>query len=220
MDWLEIDVNTSRDGVMYVFHGPDLARTTGAAGKIYERDSSELDKLDCGSWFDPSFAGERIPRLTKFLEWIDRRIKIFFDVKYADLFRLVRLIESMDMQGECFFWFGREKFVRAFREVARTLPLKINVKSPQDVVRASNEHNAAIVELSLSDMSEEMASVCAERNIRTMILESRNDPDAFRRILAWQVDMVNVDHGDVFLRYRNEYMASFAGQGMELATDK
>lgn len=208
MEWLEIDVNTSRDGVMYVFHGPDLSRTTGAAGKIYEWHSADLDRLDCGSWFDPAFAGERMPRLDEFLGWIDRRIRIFFDVKYADLPRLVGLVDSLGMAGECFFWFGREKLVHAFREVTGTLPLKINVRSPRDVLRAKRDYNASIVELSLDDMSETLAAVCSANGVRTMIRHGGNDPACFRRILAWQVDMVNVDHGDIFLHYRNEYMAS------------
>ena len=212
MDWLEIDVNTSRDGVMYVFHGPDLSRTTNGTGRIYEWHSRDLDELDCGSWFDASFASARIPRLEEFLRWIDHRIRIFFDVKYADLTRLVDLVYGLGMERECFFWFGREKFAKSFREVTADLPLKVNVDSPEAAVRAGQEYGANIVELALDNMSEEMAAVCAKLQLRTMIMHSRNDPEAFRRILAWQVDMANVDHGDVFLRYRNEFMADQAGK--------
>ncbi|HKI75348.1 MAG TPA: glycerophosphodiester phosphodiesterase family protein, partial [Pseudomonadales bacterium] len=207
MDWLEIDVNTSRDGVMYLFHGPDLARTTNGTGKIYDHDSDVIDRLDCGSWFDASFAGEPVPRLEPFLRWIDHRIKIFFDVKYADLPGLVRLIHDLDMQDDCFFWFGREKFVKAFREVTRELALKINVRTPEDVIAAKRDYDAGIVELSLENMSQPMAETCEDLGVKTMILHSREDPDAFREILRWQVDMVNVDHGDVFLKCRNEFMS-------------
>lgn len=208
MDWLEIDVNTSRDGVMYVFHGPDLARTTNGKGKIYDWDSVDLDRLDCGSWFDPAFAGERIPRLDEFLRRIKHRIKVFFDVKYADLSKLVALLHELDMADECFFWFGREKFVTAFREVTPDLPLKINVRTPADVDAARTRYNASIVEFGLQDMSEAMAAACRANEIRSMILHKENDPVAFRRILEWNVDMVNVDHGDQFARVRREYLAS------------
>lgn len=208
VEWLEIDVNTSRDGIMYLFHGPDLARTTGAAGKIYEWDSDALDRLDCGSWFDAAFEGERIPRLEAFLAWIDHRIKIFFDVKYADLDRLVDMIHGLGMEDECFFWFGREKHVSRFREVTATLPLKINVRGPEDVLRAKRDYNASVVEFSLENMSEALAAACRQADIKTMIMHTRNDPDAFRRILKWQVDLVNVDHGDAFLACRRDYLAS------------
>lgn len=207
MDYLEIDVNTSRDGVMYVFHGPDLGRTTNGTGKIYEWDSHDLDKLDCGSWFDPAFAHERIPRLDEFLRRIDHRIKVFFDVKYADLSRLVALLHEREMADECFFWFGREKFVTAFRAVTPDLPLKINVSKPDEVAVAKARYNASIVEFGLRDMNEDMAAACQASGIKSMILHKDNDPVAFRRILEWNVDMANVDHGDHFARVREEYLA-------------
>lgn len=207
VEWLEIDVNSSRDGVMYVFHGPDLSRTTNGNGKLYDLESGAVDRLDCGGWFDPRFAGERIPRLEEFLRWIDHRCRIFFDVKYADLERLVDLVRRLDMEDECFFWFGREKFAKMFREVTTTLPLKINVRSPEDVVAARAVHGANIVELSLGNMSARMAEICDANDIRTMILHNREEPEAFKEILAWGVDMANVDHGDVFLRCRAEFLS-------------
>ena len=70
--------------------------------------------------------------------------------------------------------------------------------------------NANIVELALDNMSEEMAETCARLQLKTMIMHGRDDPNAFRRILAWQVDMANVDHGDVFLHYRDEFVAGQA----------
>ena len=142
MDYLEIDVNTSRDGVMYVFHGPDLGRTTNDTRKIYELDSHDVDRLDCGAWFGEGFEGERVPRLEEFLDWIDHRIKIFFDVKFADLDRLVSQVDDRQMSDECFFWFGKERDARMFRKVAPHLPLKINVTSPVEVIEAKQQYDA------------------------------------------------------------------------------
>jgi len=201
MDYLEIDVNTSRDGVMYLFHGPDLSRTTAATGKIYEWDSAELDELDCGSWFDPSFHGERIPRLEDFLRWVDHRIKIFFDVKYADLEELVDMVYRLSLQEECFFWFGRPQFAQRFVEVAPKLPIKINVRTADDVKRAKEEFDASIVELYLEDMRDEVVDICRELDVKTMILQRELDLDAFQRVLDWNVDMVNVDHADHFAAF-------------------
>jgi hypothetical protein len=63
MDMIEIDVSCSHDGVLYLFHGPQLEKTTNGQGLIMERGSAEIDQLDARSRFSPDFAGERIPRL-------------------------------------------------------------------------------------------------------------------------------------------------------------
>ena len=71
MDYLEIDVSTSKDGVLYVFHGPELEKTTNGTGLIFDHTAAELDRLDAGRWFSPKFAGEHIPRLEPFQDEIE-----------------------------------------------------------------------------------------------------------------------------------------------------
>jgi glycerophosphoryl diester phosphodiesterase len=102
MDYVEIDVNTSSDGIMYVFHGPQLHKTTNGTGMIFERTAAELDQLDAGSWFHPRFAGESIPRLEPFLRWISGKAKVFLDVKLAHLDQLVELIYDVGLEDDFF----------------------------------------------------------------------------------------------------------------------
>ncbi len=199
MDYLELDVNTSRDGVMYVFHGPALERTTNGSGKLYEFDSAEIDSLECGSWFGAEFSDQRVPRLDEFLVWVDHRIKIFFDVKWANLTTLIGLVYRYNLQDECFFWFGKEKFAREFRALDRSLQLKINVNNAAQVREICKVYGANIVEFSLNQMSASMRDECRLGGVKSMILQRELDLDAFTRILDSGVDMVNVDHGDRFL---------------------
>ena len=77
MDYLEIDIITSKDGVLHVFHGPELAKTTNGSGYIFEHTAAKLAQLDAGGWFDPKFAGEPIPQLAPFLRWVKGKIKLF-----------------------------------------------------------------------------------------------------------------------------------------------
>jgi len=200
VDYLEIDVNCSADGVMYVFHGPDLTRTTNGSGKIYEHSSDVIDQLDCGSWFHPDFHDQRIPRLSSFLDWIDHRVKLFFDVKWAPLPELISLIEDNELQNECFFWFGRDRDALAFRNLTHTLNLKINVSSGADIERAVSVYAANIVELSLADCNDELLTTAQRLDVKTMILQREKNDDAYRRIIHSGVDMINLDHGDHFLK--------------------
>ncbi|MEQ8322113.1 MAG: glycerophosphodiester phosphodiesterase [Rhodospirillales bacterium] len=66
--WVEFDVMLSGDGVALLFHDDTLNRTTNGKGLIAKHDFSDLRELDAGSWFNATFAGERIP---SFAETID-----------------------------------------------------------------------------------------------------------------------------------------------------
>lgn len=48
---LEMDVHSSKDGVIVVIHDSTLERTTNGRGKVKEYTYEELKKLDAGYWF-------------------------------------------------------------------------------------------------------------------------------------------------------------------------
>jgi glycerophosphoryl diester phosphodiesterase len=200
MDYVEIDVTSSADGVLYVLHGPELEKTTNGSGMIFDRHSTELDQLDAGSWFAPQFAGERIPRLEPFLHWIKGQAKLFLDVKLAHLEQLVRLIYDVGLEEECFFWFELRQSARYFRELAPDLLLKINARTVKDVIEAAEVYQANIIEIGLNKVNQDLMDTCRERGLKVMLYYSKKDPAAFRRMLAWKPDLVNVNHGDVFAR--------------------
>ncbi len=200
MDYIEVDVNTSKDGVLYVFHGPGLSRTTNGSGLISHRLAAEIDQLDAGSWFDPRFASERVPRLEPFLHWLKGKAKVFFDVKRANPAQLIDLVYQLKLEHECFFWFEQAQAALEFRRLAPDLALKINVSKVADVVKAAEVYQANIVEVELPDMSRDLVTACRERHLKIMIHHKKNDPAAFRQILAWEADIANVNHGDVLAR--------------------
>lgn len=204
MDYIEADVNTSKDGVLYVFHGPELERTTDGTGLITELTSEEVDTLDAGSWFDPEFAAERIPRLDAFLSWLKGKAKVFFDVKMDDPQPLIDLVYKVGLEQECFFWFGSQQAAVRFREIDRKLALKMNVSKPKDVIKAVEEFGANIVEVGLENMSEELFDVCRQHGVKIMIFHPHKDLEGFRQIIEWGVEIANVDHGDLFARLVRE----------------
>lgn len=202
--YVEIDVRTSKDGVMYIMHDFTVDRTTDGKGFVSGLTSEEIDKLDAGSWFDAKFAGEKVPRLEPYLRWIKGKAKVYFDVKGADLAELIRMIYDVGMENDCFFWFGSDRKAREFRELDKKIPLKINVRTAADVRKAHEEFDADIVEVGLSNMSEELVSTCKELGIKVMVYHPEKDPEAFRKIVEWKADMVNLNHPDVFRAVENE----------------
>lgn len=80
-DVTEIDVRTTKDGVLVCLHDADLARTTDGTGKVGERTLAEIRTLDAGGKFDAKFKGERIPTVREVLELCKGRIDVMLDLK-------------------------------------------------------------------------------------------------------------------------------------------
>jgi len=75
-DMVEFDVQRTADRTLVVVHDKTFARTTDVAsvfpGREHDPISSftwhQVQRLDAGSWFSPTYAGTRVPTLAQLLE--------------------------------------------------------------------------------------------------------------------------------------------------------
>ena len=80
-DGVELDVHLSADLVPVVIHDSTVDRTTDGTGRVADLPLAALKELDAGSWFDPTFAGERIPTLEEVFEEIGKSLLINVELK-------------------------------------------------------------------------------------------------------------------------------------------
>lgn len=80
-DFIELDMQQTRDGVLVVMHDSNLKRTTGVNKDIWDVDYADIQNLDAGSWFDPAYANARIPTLEETLQFVDKRAKLNIEIK-------------------------------------------------------------------------------------------------------------------------------------------
>jgi len=82
-DWIEIDVQLTSDGEVVVIHDKDLMRVANQDVKVGETTVHDLKQIDVGSWFDKTFANERIATLDEVLDLCRDRAKVNIELKYA-----------------------------------------------------------------------------------------------------------------------------------------
>jgi glycerophosphoryl diester phosphodiesterase len=83
-DYIEFDVQLSKDGRPVVIHDRTVDRTTNGTGKVRGLTYAELRRLDAGSWFNPSYAGEKIPSLDEVLDAFIGKIGLLIELKAQD----------------------------------------------------------------------------------------------------------------------------------------
>jgi len=80
-DGIELDVHLSRDGVPVVIHDETVDRTTNGRGHVASMTAEQLRRLDAGSWFAQSFAGETVPTLEEVFAWTGERLRLNVEIK-------------------------------------------------------------------------------------------------------------------------------------------
>lgn len=129
-DYLELDLQRTRDGVLIAFHDDTLERTTNVAEVFPGREKQsidrfawyELQRLDAGSWFNAahperareSFAGAKIMRLDEIIdiaEGGEHKPGIYIETKSPELFPGIEadLVEALAKRG----WFAPRNAGRA-----------------------------------------------------------------------------------------------------------
>jgi glycerophosphoryl diester phosphodiesterase len=127
----EVDLRTTRDGVIVCLHDDTPARTTNAppgwADKpLREISFEELRAWDAGTWFDARFAGARVPSLDEVFELMarDPAREIYLDLKDVELGRVVEAIAARGFEKRVIFVHGSPGYCRTLQrtfEGARTM---------------------------------------------------------------------------------------------------
>ena len=76
---IELDIQLSSDGEVYVFHDYTLVRMTGNEGMLTKMSSADLEKIRLLS--GGTETGEKIPTLREVLEVVDGRVPILVELK-------------------------------------------------------------------------------------------------------------------------------------------
>ena len=106
----ELDIRTTKDGHLVVLHDDSVERTTdGPSRSVRDMTLHEVRQLDAGRWFDPAFAGVRVPTLEETLALIRQRKRratiIALNVKQLNPdgeSQLVSLVENHGLLDESF----------------------------------------------------------------------------------------------------------------------
>jgi glycerophosphoryl diester phosphodiesterase len=115
-DFVEQDLQVTKDGVLICLHDPDLARTTNVAEVFPDRTMirdpegtgtpkrgwytvdftlAEIKRLDAGSWFNranpfaasPAYVGQRVPTMEETIKFVGNRAGLYIELKHFTFYK-------------------------------------------------------------------------------------------------------------------------------------
>lgn len=157
---MELDIHQTKDGELAVIHDFDLKRVgRPSRAKIKNLAWKELSSVDVGSWFEKSFAGERVPRLEQVLDLAEGKAEVLIELKAGsriypgiekrvlDLLRRRRALDwaplssfdhqalyelrSLDAGARLGYLLGATRLSTAYREMAELKVESLNISRRQ-----------------------------------------------------------------------------------------
>lgn len=127
-DFVEQDLQVTKDGALICLHDPDLARTTNVSevfpGRQTMRDPShtgtpkrgwytvdfslaEIKQLDAGSWFNranpfaanPAYVGQRVPTMEEAIKLVRNRAGLYVELKHYTFYKSLGFDTAAKLAG-------------------------------------------------------------------------------------------------------------------------
>lgn len=104
-DYVEIDVMTTKDNEVVVFHDSTLKRIANSNKKIKDMTLKEVKQIDNGLYFSKEFRGERIPTLEEVFKSFKGKVRFNIELKTTSKYdnlsnEVARLIKEYNMEDQ------------------------------------------------------------------------------------------------------------------------
>ena len=242
VDYLEQDLQQTRDGVLVILHDDTLDRTArgpaaDCTGLVRDKTLAQLQRCDFGAWFGEAhvdvghrFDGQRILTLEALIERFGRTAGYYIETKHpeeakgleASLISILDasgLLEAGDASHLMFQSFSKESLV-ALAQKAPAVP-HLQLLDQQQLLPTYDAELSRIVEYAngigphYSDVDAALFAAAHRHRLKVHVY-TVNDTDEMRRLAALKVDGIFSDFPDRYRALNAHVTASPGG----LSTDQ
>nr|WP_318153076.1 glycerophosphodiester phosphodiesterase [Metabacillus arenae] len=109
-DYIEIDLQMTKDGKLIAMHDEKVDRTTNGTGLVKDYTLEEIKQLDAGSWFNeaypeyakPKYEGLKVPTLEEVFKKFGKNKRYYIETKSPEVYpgmekELLRLVNKYDI---------------------------------------------------------------------------------------------------------------------------
>lgn len=180
VQWVEVDVQCSIDGVPFLIHDYTLGRTTNGRGEVKDKTWAELQQLDAGSWKGKAYQNEQLISLNQFLDLICGRLQANIEIKtHNNLYpgiemKVIEAIKKRQMQHDVVLTSFDTNSLAKVKELDPYMPTGLIIDSnPNDLLLRLQLLKCSFLSINY-------------RHIDTALVESMRS--AGITIMAWTID--------------------------------
>ncbi|WP_054955458.1 glycerophosphodiester phosphodiesterase [Paenibacillus dakarensis] len=175
VNWMEIDVQLTKDGVPVVIHDYTVDRTTSGKGKVKDLTWKEIRSMDAGLWKGRQFQGEQVPSLDEVLALVKGRLKLNIELKTSgDMYPgleatvLTRLREHQMMSDVVLTSFEPKALLRA-KDIDSDVQVGLIIDAhPRDLLSRLKKMGCSFLSIGYSHLDASFAAELIRNGITPM----------------------------------------------------
>jgi glycerophosphoryl diester phosphodiesterase len=206
LDWVELDVKLTKDGVPIIFHDEELDRTTNGSGFVMLKTYEEICDLECGSWFGDSFAGIKIPTLEEAVDvLLQHNLGLNLELKPCPGREKETAEATLDILSQ--IWDDHDRLlISSFQHVSLEAAMDVAAdwhrglllpeEWPENWKDLTEYLDVATVNLNAKTVTREQVEDLMDLE-KQILAYTVNDPQTARKLQSWGVDGFFSDSPDM-----------------------
>ena len=193
VDAIELDVRKTKDNQLVVIHDADVKRTTSGEGLVNELTLKEIKGFDAGE-------GEKIPTLEETLDFLDKKVKVFIELKEAGIEKQVlSIIHEKELEKNVVIVSFLEDALKKVRELDKDIATGLLYAKHKNPTKAALELKANYL-LALYRFTHTANVEKAHEFGLKVIVWTINTPQEVEEFAKKGVDGIASDKPDILMR--------------------
>lgn len=127
VDYIELDVRETKDGIPVVIHDESILAATGQNVSVYDITFEELNKIPATYSFGEEFIDTRIPTLEEVLDKYGQGKKYIIEIKDSDYtpelpYKIVSLMDKYKLTDSSVIHSGSYRALKAVKQINENIP--------------------------------------------------------------------------------------------------
>ena len=207
VDYVEIDLRTTKDSQLVVMHDATINRMTGRSGEVKNFSFDSLRKMELKDFKHPEWGNHEIPSFKEVLSLCKRKTNIYLDFKNASVKDTYREIVAAGMEKHIIVYINAPNQYFEWRNVAPLMPLMISLPKNTNTQMALNKvldkFPVDLLDGNFSEYNSETVESAKEKNIPIWadIQSVDENPILWDKALALALDGLQTDHPKALIHY-------------------
>ena len=203
-DYVEIDLRTSKDGILMILHDATVDRMTNGQGNVADKTWAELQSLQLKNPKADDPTAYRIPEFREVLRLCKNRIYIYLDFKNADVAETWKQIQAEGMEKQIVVYLNKVPDYKKWRSVAPQMPL---MTSLFDEVKNKDQLRYFLGQVKIEALDniydKEMVQAAQSDGVSVWLdVQSPSEgPEAWNNALQKGVNGIQTDQPEVLVKY-------------------
>ena len=192
VDAVELDVRKTKDNHLVVIHDADVKRTTDGKGLVSELTLKEIKGFS-------ALGGEKIPTFEEALDFLDKKVKVFVELKEAGVEeQVLSLVHAKDVEKNVVIVSFLEEALKKVRELDADVETGLIYAKHKNPVKAALELKANYL-LALYRFVHTVNVVKAHEDGLKVLVWTINTPQEVEEYAKKGVDGITSDKPDILV---------------------